>query len=115
VPESEVLVQIKALLKSIQMPEQLLGVLLEHMKASHVAKNKFHLGAIAGLRREYDQTRERLATLLDLRLDKSITDNEYDKKARELKEHQLELTIRIEQHQKGDGDAYNQLLLQSVN
>jgi hypothetical protein len=43
-----VLAQIKAVLKSIQMPEQLLGVLLEHMKASHVAKNKFHLGAIAG-------------------------------------------------------------------
>src|SRR5262249_29652063 len=46
----------------------------------------------------------RLATLLDLRLDKSITQNEYDKKARELKERQTEIALRIEQHQNGEGD-----------
>jgi hypothetical protein len=30
-----------------------------------------------------------------------ITNNDYDKEATELKEHQLELAMRIEQHQKG--------------
>ena len=30
--------------------------------------------------------------------------DEYDKKARELKERQTELALRIEQHQKGEGD-----------
>src|SRR5262249_52336354 len=44
------------------------------------------------------------ATLLDLRLDKSITQDEYDKKARELKQRQTEIALRIEQHQKGGGD-----------
>ncbi len=33
-----------------------------------------------------------------------ITGDEYDKKARELKERELELAMRIEQHQKGEGD-----------
>ena len=42
--------------------------------------------------------------LLDLRLDKSITQDDYDKKARELKEQQAEIALRIEQHQKGDGE-----------
>jgi hypothetical protein len=40
------------------------------MKAGHQAENQFHQEAIDALRREYDQVRERLATLLDLRLDK---------------------------------------------
>jgi hypothetical protein len=33
-----------------------------------------------------------------------ITQDEYDKKARELKERQTEIAMRIEQHQKGEGD-----------
>lgn len=104
VPESAVLDQIKAVLRAIQIPSKLLDALLGHMKAGHEAENQFHRDAIDGLLREYDQVRERLATLLDLRLDKSITQNDYDKKARELKERQAEIALRIEQHQKGEGD-----------
>jgi hypothetical protein len=104
VPEAEVLDQVKAVFRSIQIPPKLLNALLAHMKASHEAENQFHRDAIAGLRREYDQVRDRLAVLLDLRLDKSITGEEYDKKARELKERQTEIALRIEQHQKGEGD-----------
>ena len=33
-----------------------------------------------------------------------ITADEYDKKARELKERQTEIALRIEQHQEGEGD-----------
>jgi hypothetical protein len=33
-----------------------------------------------------------------------ITQDEYDKKARELKERQSEIELGIEQHQKGEGD-----------
>jgi hypothetical protein len=33
-----------------------------------------------------------------------ITQSGYDKKARELKERQTEIALRIEQHQQGDGD-----------
>ena len=104
VPESAVLDQVKAIFRSIEVPPKLLDALLAHMKAAHEAENQFHRDAIEGLRREFDQVRERLATLLDMRLDKSITQDEYDKKARELKERQTEIAMRIEQHQKGEGD-----------
>ena len=104
VPESVVLDQVKAVLRTIQLPPKLLDALLAHMKAGHEAENQFHRDAIEGLRREFDRFRDRLATLLDLRLDKSITQDEYDKKARELKERQTEIAARIEQHQKGEGD-----------
>ena len=76
------------------MPPKLLDALLAYMKAGHEAENQFHQDAINALRREYDQLRDRLATLLDLRLDKSITQNEYDKKTRELKERQTEIAMR---------------------
>jgi hypothetical protein len=33
-----------------------------------------------------------------------ITQTEYDKKARELKDRQTEIGLRIEQHHQGDGD-----------
>ena len=44
---------------------------------------------------------ERASPLLE---DGRITGDEYDRKARELKERQTEIALRIEQHQKGEGD-----------
>jgi site-specific DNA recombinase len=37
-------------------------------------------------------------------LDRRITRDEYDKKARELKQRQAEIGLRVAQHEKGDGD-----------
>ena len=104
IPERVVLDQVKAVFRTIQVPPKLLDALLAHMKAGHEAENQFHRDAIEGLRREYDQLRDRLATLLDVRLDRSITQDEYDKKARELRQRQSEIAIRIEDHQKGEGE-----------
>ena len=86
IPEAKVMEQLIAIFRSIQIPEKLLDALRSHMKASHEAENQFHLVAINGLRCGHYQTRDRLSTLLDLRLDQSITQDEYDKKRRELKE-----------------------------
>lgn len=102
VPEAEVLEQVYAVLKSIRVPKPLLEDLLAHLKASHGAERQFHVDAIAAIRRDYDRASEKLATLLDMRLDKSITGDEYDKKASELKALRVELAMRIEQHQKGE-------------
>ena len=77
VPEAEVLDQVKTVFRSIQVPKAVLEALLAHLKASHGAERQFHLDAIAGFRRDYDRTSEKLATLLDLRLDQSITRDEY--------------------------------------
>jgi hypothetical protein len=101
VRENEVLDQVKLVFRSIQVPTKLLDALLAHLKTSHEAENQFH--QIAGLRREYDQARDKLAVLLDMRLDKSITQDDYDRKARELKERQTEIALRVEQHQQGEG------------
>jgi DNA invertase Pin-like site-specific DNA recombinase len=104
VPEDEVLKQVLAVFRSIKVPEKLLDALLAHMQESHAAEQKFHADEMAALRAEYDRLQGKLATLLDMRLDKSITQSEYDKKARELKQRQTEIALRIERHQQGDGD-----------
>jgi len=41
----------------------------------------------------------------DARVPQAIGQPEYDKKARELKERQTEIALRIEQHQKGEWAA----------
>jgi hypothetical protein len=104
VPEDEVLRQVLAVFGSIKVPEKLLGALLRHMRASHDAERQYHNDAIVALRRDYDRVHDKLAALLDMRLDKKITQDEYDKKARELKESQAEIAARIDQHQQGDGE-----------
>jgi site-specific DNA recombinase len=104
VAENEVLKQVSAVFGSIQVPESLLDALLSHMRASHDVEKQFHGDAIAALRRDYDRVQQKLAALLDMRLDKSITQDEYDKKARELKERQAEIATCIDQHQQGDGE-----------
>ena len=103
VPERVVLKQVAAVFRSIQVPEALLDELLTHMKAGHSVEKEFHEDAIVALRRKHDATRQRLATLLDVRLDQSITQDEYDKKARELKEGLHAIETQIAQHQAGEG------------
>ena len=102
VPEGDVLALVMDSFRSIQIPPALLEALLAHMKASHEAENRFHKDAITGLRSEHDKIRDRLDALLDMRLDQSITQAEYDKKARDLKVQQAEIAARIEQHQNGE-------------
>jgi site-specific DNA recombinase len=104
VPEDEVIKQVSAVFSSIKVPEKLLDALLKHMRTSHEAEKQFHIDATSALRRDYDRVRDKLAALLDMRLDKSITQDDYDKKARELKGQQAEIAARIEQHQQGDGE-----------
>jgi site-specific DNA recombinase len=104
IPEQAVLDQVKSVFRAIQIPPRLLNTLLAHLKAGHEAENRFHRDAIEGLRRDYDRLHDRLDVLLNLRLDQSITKNDYDKKARELKQQQTEIELRLGQHQNGDRD-----------
>ncbi len=102
VREAEVMEQLEAALARIQVTHALLHELLAHMKASHDAENHYHTEAIQRLRTEADQNRLRLSTLLDMRLDQSITRDEYDIKARELKEREAEIAAQIALHESGD-------------
>jgi hypothetical protein len=59
-------------------------------------------GALAA--RPHAADRSQPANLVDRAPSGSITPDEYDKKARALKERQAEIAARIEQHRQGDGE-----------
>lgn len=102
IAENEVLDQVRDVFKSFHLPQDLLEALTAHLKSGHDAEKDFHKNAIVGLQKEYLQINEKLNSLLDLRLDKSITKDDYDIKARELKERQHEIAVMMGNHEKGD-------------
>ena len=102
VPENQVLEQIREVFKSFHLPENLIAALTEHLKSGHEAEKDFHMDAVKSLQKEYVEIRDKLNILLEMRLDKSITKNEYDIKAQSLKERQLEINIMSKNHENGD-------------
>lgn len=106
VREEEVLDQIKQIFRNIHIPENLMDAAQKHLQSSHEAKKAFHEEAIKRLQHEYNQSQSKLSVLLDLRLEQRITQDEYDKKAHELKQRQYELNRQLELHTKAD-EAFN--------
>ncbi|MDX2073950.1 MAG: recombinase family protein [Alphaproteobacteria bacterium] len=102
IAENEVLDQVRAVFQSFHLPQDLLEALTAHLKSSHESEKDFHKEAIVGLQKEYLQINDRLNTLLDLRLDKSITKDEYDIKAQSMKQRQHEIAVMMGNHEKGD-------------
>ncbi len=102
VAEKNVLDQVQAVFQSFHLPDDLMAALTAHLKASHEAETGFHREAIESLRKEHDAILGRLNTLLDLRLDQSITRDEYDTKAQALKQRQHEIGVKLGEHGKGD-------------
>ncbi len=102
VHEADVLDQIKGVFQSFHIEQDVLEALTAHLKAGHEAEKGFHRDAVKALQQEYSQINEKLSTLLDLRLDQSITKDEYDTKALALKQRQHEISTRLSNHEKGD-------------
>ncbi|GAH39274.1 unnamed protein product, partial [marine sediment metagenome] len=85
----------------------------ERLQKSQEAKKIYHKESIKNLRKEYDKIQNSLDNLLNMRLDQSITQSEYDKKAYELKQSQHDLDLKLKQHTEADekfGITVNYLL-----
>lgn len=104
VREEVLLSQVQDLFKKLAVPEYALVELKEKLQTSHEAKQDFHNTSIEAIDREYQDIQKKLDVLLDMRIQQSITQDEYDKKATELKQRQYELNISKKQHTKADED-----------
>ena len=103
VPESVLLKPMWDLFKEFaDVPEEVHQRLVTELRGSHESEAVYHNREIARIRAEYDRAQRRVEALLDLRLDGSITQDEYDKKLQELKEQQYRLNIELEEHTKAD-------------
>jgi hypothetical protein len=76
------------------------------MSASRLGPGARYIAGPLGLWQDHDLAHDRRirATGCGPRRSRRIAGDEYDKKARELKERQTELAMRIEQRQKGEGE-----------
>ena len=80
----------------------MLAKLKDHLKQSAAAEQDFHSAAIAQLQKDYNSVSTKLRNALNMRLEESITKEEYDTIVPELRAHQEELNRRLQRHTKAD-------------
>ena len=92
VPESALLAPIKKVFEKFRaIPKEVQNRLVSELRALNDGEAEFHDREVGRIRAEYDRTQSRIQALLDMRLDLSITSNDYDKKLQELKDKQYRL------------------------
>ena len=102
----------KDLLKPVQekfdefakMPDDVEKRLTDELRVNNESEIVYHKKELVRIRAEYDRIQNRINALMDLRLDKSITTDEYDKKLQQLKDQQYHLDLEAEEHTKADHD-----------
>lgn len=102
VKEEIILAQIEKVFKSIVIPDEIRTELKERLKNIHESKNYFKEQSIARIKKKYNGIDKKLSNLLNLRIDDSITQKEYDKKATELKQEKKDLELEIKQFDDAD-------------
>jgi site-specific DNA recombinase len=95
VKEGVILDQVKEVFKSLSVPEELFKLLQDHLQNSAKSEREFHKIQITSFEKENSQLQGKCDTLLDMCISKSITRDEYDKKAIELRERQRQINAEL--------------------
>jgi len=106
VPEKELLKPIYKVLDGIQLADEQIKELVDDLKQTTKAENRFFTNIIQGLRKEYDKLENRISKLQDDKYDECITNDFYNKKFKEYTEKQSKLLVEINKHDKADKDHY---------
>ena len=103
IPEKVLLEPIRKVFEAFRgIPEEVQERLVSELRTLNEGEAAFHEKEIRRMRVEYDQTQKRIGALLDMRLDQSITRDEYDKKLESLKDKQYQLNIELDEYTKAD-------------
>lgn len=76
------------------------------LKSTTEAEQDFYRLTIANLQAEYNKIDDRISKMFDEKMDSSITAEIYDKKLREYKAKQFDITQQIQEHSKADESHY---------
>ncbi|MBT6504928.1 MAG: recombinase family protein, partial [Deltaproteobacteria bacterium] len=98
--------QIKKYFRKIKIPAEVLETIKDDLKTSIDAKKEYHEQAIDHLQSEYKQIQQKIDRALDVRLEGSITKEEYDRKVMSLKLDQQDLSSKLSQYTRAD-DEYH--------
>ena len=108
--EEVALMQVETVLKAIHIPESLVVEMREHLKQTNQAKIDYQEVAIRELQKEQATIRAKLDRLLDLVIEQSITQSEYDKKVHLLRNRQHEIELQLSGHTKADETFHHTLV-----
>lgn len=106
VPENELLEPIYELLDNIQLTDQNKQELVEALKITTKAENKFFTNTLKYLRQEYDKLENMISNLADDKYSESITEDFYNKKLKQYSEKQAKILQEINKHNEADKDHY---------
>ncbi len=107
IPEEVLLKPVYDVLKAFEgIAEKTQARLVEKLRKLNEFEVEYHNKEIKRIRAEYDHVQKRTQVLLDMRLDLSITKDDYDKKLQELKDKQHLLNIELEEHTTADHEYH---------
>lgn len=97
IKEDSILDQIQALFDKLTIPQYILDFHIQRLSEANRHKNDYKTKLIEKNQKDYNAIDLKLSNLLDLRIASSITQDEYDRKATELKDKKfdLELDLRL--------------------
>ncbi len=92
-----------------KIPQDVQDRLVKELRKVNESEVEYHKKEISRIQGEYNKTQNRINVLMDMRLDESITKDDYDKKLQELKDRQYRLNIELEEHTKADHEYHIQI------
>jgi site-specific DNA recombinase len=104
VPENEVLKQISDIFKSIAVPQDMLAEITSYLQQSHEAEKQYHSNRINALRKEESNLETKINRLLDLYLERSINEDVYNSKNKDLESRLAKVRADKEIHLEADSN-----------
>jgi DNA invertase Pin-like site-specific DNA recombinase len=108
--EDELLEQIRPAFKNIQISEGVKEKIESYLKTINASEKDFNKLSIESLRKEYDLCQKRIDGLIDMKLDKSITTDDYNRKMNDFKQRQMDINNELSNHTVAD-EKFNKTLL----
>ena len=104
-------------LRSLEIPDQAMGLVRKALQESHVQEKSFRDAAIAALRRRQDEIQKRQDVLLDRLLDGTVTQELYTEKHTSLQNEKAEILVELEAHERANERYFEETetLLQFAN
>jgi hypothetical protein len=104
IPEKVVMDQIRAVIHSIAIPQDVLEPMVDYLRQSHEAETQHYQNTVKALQQEAADLTKKLSRLTDCLLDGSITKDIYTHKYDELQNHRMEINYLLEKHTASDGE-----------
>lgn len=98
VKEKDLLRVLLGYFEKIQLSDDLIGEIVEHLKKAFATEQNFFKLSQEALRKELDLIQSRLSRLVDLHLDGDVDANTYNFKVAEYKRRQSKITLEMQSH-----------------